>query len=210
MHLGIIGDVHAESALLALAVARLQALNVTAILCTGDIADGAGSVDDCCAILRDPTILTVAGNHDRWLLRNSMRDLPDATSLSALAESTVDFLSALPKTRTVQTPAGSLLLCHGLGENDMASVAEDEQGYALENNFELHALIRGPHAVVVNGHTHHPMVRAFGSVAVINAGTIKANQNPCFLLLDTIARTVCLFDLPAPNHVPSRVWHMMA
>jgi len=38
---------------------------VELIVATGDIADGVGSVDVCCALLEDRGVVTVRGNHVR-------------------------------------------------------------------------------------------------------------------------------------------------
>src|SRR5678810_334167 len=65
---GLIGDVHAEDELLELALDYFEKQNVEHVLCTGDVADGAGSVVRCCTLLRQYSVQTVRGNHDRWLL----------------------------------------------------------------------------------------------------------------------------------------------
>ncbi len=208
MRIGVIGDVHAEQAMLADVLVALRSLRVSTTLCTGDISDGAGSVDACCELLQKHRVLTVAGNHDRWLLADQLRDLPDATPSSALSPSSIAFLRRLPKTATLATPVGSFLLCHGLGDNDMASVGEADDGYALENNFDLHALLQGPHDLVVNGHTHRPMVRLFPTLAIVNAGTLKTRQSPCFMIIDTAERAVMRFDLQASLTEPARRWQL--
>ncbi len=83
--LGAIGDIHAEDQLLnqALQFLNTQALDV--IVCVGDIADGSGSVNACCDSLKTENVLTVKGNHDNWLLDNTIRGIPEATPLSALS-----------------------------------------------------------------------------------------------------------------------------
>jgi hypothetical protein len=71
-----------------------------------------------------------------------MRDLPDALPVERLAEHHRKWLGTLPRTLQFETPIGSLLLCHGLGDSDMATLMPDDEGYALEVNDQLHALIR--------------------------------------------------------------------
>jgi predicted phosphodiesterase len=159
-------------------------------LCVGDIVDGPGSVDACCDLLLARGVETVCGNHERWLLGGNMRDLPVVTPIESVSEHTLRYLRELPPTRSFETPLGSLLLCHGLGENDMACVRFDDRGYALRVNEELHALINGPHAFVVCGHTRHAMLRVFDGLNVINAGTLNPDQDPCFVILDCDRRVV--------------------
>ncbi|MEK8022119.1 MAG: metallophosphoesterase, partial [Candidatus Parabeggiatoa sp.] len=103
--LGAIGDIHAENQLLnqALQFLNTQALDI--IVCVGDIADGSGSVNACCESLKTENVLTVKGNHDNWLLDNTIRGIPEATPLSALSNASHDFLQSLPQTRELETVA---------------------------------------------------------------------------------------------------------
>jgi predicted phosphodiesterase len=72
-----------------------------------------------------------------------------------------------------------LLLCHGVGDNDMIRLQPGDVGYALESNLELTALIdAGVHRLVVGGHTHRVMVRRFGGLTVVNPGTLLRSADP--------------------------------
>ena len=183
--IGVIGDVHAENNLLEKAIEFLRLQKVEEILCVGDIVDGHGNANQCCEILEREGIQVVLGNHDRWLLTNQMRDLKTATPLDALSESSRSFLSSLPKIHEFCTVRGPALLCHGLDENDMARLTPDDCGYAIEVNQDLQNLRRSrKYKYVINGHTHYRMVRKFGELTIINAGTLKRNRDPVFLLVD--------------------------
>ncbi|MFW5740565.1 MAG: hypothetical protein ACOC1F_09385, partial [Myxococcota bacterium] len=106
----------------------------------------------CIELLKESAVDCVLGNHDRWLLRGTMRDLPDAIPVSALRDHDPSFLSSLPKTRTYHTSRGRLMLCHGMRDDDMGALLADDEGYALESNFELQELIvPGRHGFVVAG-----------------------------------------------------------
>lgn len=142
---GIIGDIHCEASFLEKAITFLQAQDVETILCTGDIADGVGDgtgdFDKCVALLRQNNVQAVLGNHDNWLLSDSMRSLPKATTLEEVESSSLEYLRTLPKTLDFQSPLGEVLLCHGLGENDMAKFTPDDYGYAIEANFDLQKIV---------------------------------------------------------------------
>jgi len=182
---GVIGDVHAEDELLSKAIRFLRDRRIQTILCVGDIADGRGRVDHCCTILVNEGITVVIGNHDQWLLKNSMRDLEYATQLDEISEESRLFLSSLPATYEFKTAGGLSLLCHGLGENDMARLTPDDYGYAIEANVDLQDLIKeSKYRYVINGHTHLKMVRSFARLTVINAGTLKRDNGPGFLAID--------------------------
>jgi predicted phosphodiesterase len=182
--IGIIGDVHGEDVRLENALRFLKP-QTGKVFCTGDVVDGAGDVNRCCALLQEHAIVTVRGNHDRWLLEGTMRELPEATPVAELDEKSLAFLQLLPLTHAFDTVAGRVLLCHGMGENDMQRVTPDDYGYALEVKYELHDLINaGEFRFVIAGHTHRPMMRAFDGLTVINAGTLYRNHKPRVLLVD--------------------------
>lgn len=172
---GLIGDIHCEASRLRRALDLFRAHSLETVLAVGDIADGAGDLGETCARLDSAGVLAVAGNHERWLLAGQMRDLPDATALSEVTPRIRHYLSALPKTRSFTSPRGPVLLCHGLGEDDMASVKPDDYGYDLESNRALWELVEGRSArFVVNGHSHQVMLRNISGLTILNAGTLSS------------------------------------
>jgi putative phosphoesterase len=183
--LGVIGDVHAEDELLQAALELLPVEGAELMVCTGDVADGPGNVDACCELLAHAQAITVRGNHDRWLLGGRMRDVPGATQLDSLADWTRDYLKALPPTVELQAEGGPLLLCHGIGDNDLGQLKAEDEGYALENNTELQQILRQDHfRYLIAGHTHEAMVRRLNRLTVINPGTLSREHRPTFVLLD--------------------------
>jgi predicted phosphodiesterase len=188
--IGVIGDVHGEASLLERALEHLSATDIEVVLCTGDIADGASGAPRCCELLEASNVVVVRGNHDRWWLMGSCRHLPDATPTSEITDGIRSFLETLPLTVEFDSALGPVLLCHGLGENDMAKVGANDEGYALESNTELQRLIGdGRYSLILNGHTHHATLRRFATLLVLNAGTLKQNDDPCFLRVDLAGRT---------------------
>jgi predicted phosphodiesterase len=200
--LGLIGDVHAEDSLLAAALTFLEGQSLDLIACTGDLADGPGSVPRCCELLRRKGVVVVAGNHDRWLLNNRMRQLPDATARGRLDGKTRQYLSQRPKTVEVPTIHGMALLCHGLGEDDMATLHPDDYGYAIEQNWALQELLRKRrYRFVLSGHSHHRMVRQIDHLTVVNAGTLKRDHEPGFVMIDFLAGEATLLDFEPDGQV---------
>ncbi len=172
--IGAFSDVHGDAVALQVALEWFQNQNLDAILCCGDIVDGPGDANRCCNLLRMAHIPTVRGNHDRWLLRGWLRDLPDASRVEEISPVNRGWLENLPATLRYQTVRGALLLCHGLGENEMACVRSDDYGYALEANLELQNLInRRQFSLVLNGHTHQIMARNFGGLTILNPGPLN-------------------------------------
>jgi hypothetical protein len=77
----------------------------------------------------DNEVATVRGNHDRWALSATMRDAPGALDVAHLNPDELTFLAALPTTPSYPTQSGALLLCHGLGPDDMCTLGPDDFGY---------------------------------------------------------------------------------
>jgi predicted phosphodiesterase len=78
----------------------------------------------------------------------------------------------------------------------MAGVWPGDYGVALEYNLDLFRLIKEDlYSFVINGHTHHRMVRRFENVTIINAGTLISRQFPCFLIADFQEKFVQFYDI---------------
>jgi predicted phosphodiesterase len=193
---GLLGDVHAEDVALEAALDHFERERVDAVLSVGDIVDGQGDLERCRALLERHRVAGVAGNHERWFLKNALRSLPFAHRAEACPAETRAFFAALPKVREFETPRGRLLLCHGVGEDDMIRLLPDDRGYALSSNYALEVLLAGDrYRFAVGGHTHRRMARRFGDFHFINPGTLARDQDPCFALLDVGAGWVQFFAL---------------
>ena len=101
--IGIIGDVHSEHQRLLRALAWLECQGVDALICTGDIADGKGCIEQSWRALDSAGVHTVAGNHDRWLLTEQNRHVRHAHFKSELSEKALAFLRQLPKVVRLST-----------------------------------------------------------------------------------------------------------
>jgi putative phosphoesterase len=193
---GLLGDIHAEDERLATALAHFEAERVEHVLFVGDVVDGEGDVDRCCELLASARALGVRGNHDRWLLAGTMRSLPRAHARDALTAASVALLESLPAVREIATPKGLMLLCHGVGENDMQRLRPDDDGYALASNDALAELVRERrYTLAVGGHTHERMVRRFGDLVFVNPGTLALDSAPCCAILDLARQRVAFFAL---------------
>ncbi len=198
MRIGLIGDVHHEDLALAWALGELQERQVDLVVCVGDISDGYGDLDACCELLESHGVVTVRGNHDRWFLAQERRDLPQAAALSAASEASRQWLAELPVTRSLATPAGLALLCHGLGADDMAEALPAPSDVAPEFNPVLSELARDDcFRILICGHTHRPTHRQVGSLTVVNAGTLHRDYEPCVGILDAVNLQTEFIQLPA-------------
>jgi predicted phosphodiesterase len=181
--IGVIGDVHAEDEFLASALLFLESLGLDLVVCLGDVADGKGSANRCCALLQARGTATVRGNHDRWLLEGTNRGVEDATRPYQVSHLSLQFLGSLPLTLEYPTLGGPLLVCHGLGEHDLASVRQGDTAEEIYNNLEL------------CGHTHRREVRRFHHLVVVTAGTLHRSQTPGCAVVDVGSEAVEFYDL---------------
>jgi len=72
-------------------------------------------------------VATINPSRERWFLRGSTRDLPEATLAHQGDGEARATRSALPAEVEISTVSGLALLCHGLGANDMGKVLADDQ-----------------------------------------------------------------------------------
>ncbi|MBW2687749.1 MAG: metallophosphoesterase family protein, partial [Deltaproteobacteria bacterium] len=181
--LGVIGDVHCASETLERALDALEAMNVEAILCVGDLVDGPGDADATLGLLQTRRVQCVAGNHERWFLDGEQRSLESATL--EVSRASRAFIESLPKGRRYATPNGNALLCHGVGEDDEAWLRPDTRGYALQDMPTLRELMLDEDVdFMIGGHTHQRMIRVFPGLTVINAGTIHRKDEQTFMVVD--------------------------
>ncbi|MCB9585823.1 MAG: metallophosphoesterase family protein [Polyangiaceae bacterium] len=225
---GCIGDVHCEDLVLERILAFFADARLDLVVCVGDLMDGLGDADRTISLLREHRVHTVRGNHDRWFLTGTQRDLPITTPPTAVNESSRKYLEQLPVSLDFETPRGLVKVCHGLGDNDMLGIKPDDHGYSLESE-ELIRLLEGPWRWVINGHTHQLMLRQFAlqqsvvgnepievpaaeaSLGVLNAGTLLRGYPQGFAIVDfshgdapvaEIAQASALISVrPAAGHV---------
>ncbi|MEM7098832.1 MAG: metallophosphoesterase family protein [Pseudomonadota bacterium] len=183
--IGIIGDVHAEDTHLEQAITTLNRAGAEVLLCTGDIADGSGSLERCVDMLREFEVITVRGNHDRWVLQNKARHIPKAHFLDQLSPAVIEYLTNLPTSRTVDTSNGKLLLCHGVADHDLQKVWPGTARMPVERSTRLDEIIKdGKYRWMINGHVHYRTVIHFETLTLINAGTLLNRHKPGFSMMN--------------------------
>ncbi len=196
--LGVIGDVHAEDVRLEMSLAHLEQEGVDAIICTGDIVDGAGCPDQVAGLLQDYDVATVRGNHDRWLIENRARHVPDAHQQADLSDESMSYLASLPTQIEIETTLGKLLLCHGIGDNDLQKIWPGTPRLPMEKSEQLDEIIsEGNYRFLINGHMHYRSLIHFETLTLLNAGTLKGLHRPGFSLIDFEQRDITAFECDA-------------
>ena len=132
------------------------------------------------------------------LVDGERRELENATEKVSPASEA--FLRSLPKVRTYETPAGRIIVCHGVGEDDEAWLLPETRGYALQDIPTLRELMLDDDLhYMIGGHTHQRMVRVFPGLTVVNVGTIHRKDEQTFMVIDFAARKVEFYSAAEPD-----------
>lgn len=201
---GILGDVHGEHERLARSLEWLHGQQLDALLCTGDIADGRGCINECCELLSDGQVQSVAGNHDRWLLQNRVRHIADAHQRADLTDSSREFMLSLPRQISFETVMGRALLCHGVADNDLAKVWPGTARSGIRRCPELDQLLETETCrFLFNGHMHFRVLIDFPQMLMMNAGTLKGDSGG-ISIVDFETGSISAYELK-DNGPPVRV-----
>lgn len=202
--LGVLGDIHAEDERLEAAIAWLEREGAGRIVHVGDVADGRGSIERTLALLERHRIVGVGGNHERWFLGGAMRQLEGAHPMEALTPEIERALRFWPPLLELSTVRGPLLVCHGVGRDDMMVLRPDTLlGFLVGEPAFEELLAARRLAFVVAGHTHQPAVHRVGHLTWINAGTLKWDDAPVATLIDFGRGQVRFGSLEDPREVGS-------
>ena len=164
MEIGVISDVHGNTVALDAVFADMPA--VDALACAGDVVGYNPWHAECVAAVRERSIPTVSGNHDRAVASetrfafNSMAGAGVAHARETLTEDQIEWLRSLPTTR--REFDGRVRIVHGHPENP------DRYTYTEEFSADL----LGEEDVLVLGHTHVQGHKRFDEGVVMNPGSV--------------------------------------
>ncbi|MGE0130497.1 MAG: metallophosphoesterase [Blastocatellales bacterium] len=200
--IGVLGDIHCEDNRLDAALRFFEDQRLDMVCAVGDIVDGPGDPNRTIELLIEHSVVCVRGNHERWLSKGEMRGLPDSNTYFDFKMSAWEFVTELPTQRRLETVAGTMLLCHGLGEDDMAGVWPFDNALTLHSNYALWKLVNSHEFdFIINGHTHRRLVQSFDDLTIINAGTLFRKHAPCCLIVDFEAGEARYFNLPGEGKI---------
>ena len=158
---GVLGDIHGNREALNAALATFDRLEVSRLLCVGDLVGYNADPDDCVAMLRERGATCIAGNHDligtgrlgfERCSNKAMHSLK--RTRRTLAPETARFLRGLPSHHVIE---GKVLLTHG-GVRDVQQYMTRDK-HVIENVQYLRHDFPGVH-VCFFGHTHEQRIFA--------------------------------------------------
>jgi putative phosphoesterase len=164
MKIAIISDIHGNYEALKAVLSELDGMNISNILCLGDVVGYYSQVNECCEELRSRRIACVMGNHDWYMAGGGFcprsRSVNDCLAYQrrVITTENLNWLRSFP----VQRQIGNLRMLHG-GWSDPI----DEY---LEPTWEYFSRVEG--SAFVSGHTHIQRLQSYGEKNYCNPGSV--------------------------------------
>ncbi len=163
--LALISDIHGNIAALEAVLARLDDLEVKAVVCLGDTAGYYPDVDACVARLVERGIGSVRGNHDHYLVtdtrsgRSAYADLCIDQQLSQVSEATKAWLAGLP----LHATHAEIAMVHGGWDDPLDQYLTDPRDSDFADQ---------PGRYFASGHTHLPLLWSGARAVYCNPGSV--------------------------------------
>ena len=164
MKVGVISDVHSNRVALEAVLSDMP--EVGAMVCAGDVVGYNPWPAECVQLVRERSIPTVMGNHDRAVVSgtafrfNAMAKAGVTHSRERLSEAQLDWLADLPDSR--REFDGRVRIVHGH--------PDDPDHYTYPEEFSPELL--GDEDALVMGHTHVQHHEVYDDGTVLNPGSV--------------------------------------
>lgn len=179
MRIAVIADIHGNDLALEAVLADITRRGITDIVNLGDNLSGAlNAARTADILLSRPDIVSVRGNHDRWLIEKQPEAMGewDRMAHQQLLPHHLEWLARLPATQRVR---GEIFLCHGTPEADTTYWLDEP---SMDGNMHLSSIERIESfasgidcPVLICGHTHLARaIRLRDGRLVINPGSVGA------------------------------------
>ncbi len=180
MKLGVISDLHANIHALRAVWKKLQDLQVTQVICLGDLVGYGATPDEVIRFVRENQISTTMGSSEARLsfdinnreLRQGIADQTIEWSKSRLSPDDMKWMRNLPMTGRMQTAHGRLRFMHGLPDDPDARV---DMADSQKNLNEL--LEQQNCQILLTAGSHIPTVREVNLGFIINPGSVGLSLN---------------------------------
>lgn len=122
--IAVIADIHGNSDALVAVLADIDANDVETILNLGDHLSGPLAAAETADVLLSRDMVSILGNHDRYLMEQSRADMgpSDQVAFDQLSDKHLAWLRDLPATQSV---SDQIFMCHGTPDCDSTYWLED-------------------------------------------------------------------------------------
>lgn len=176
MKFAVIADIHGNLDALLAVLADIKQEGVDQIIKLGDHFSGPLDPLGTADALLHSDMISIRGNHDRWLLEQSIVKMgpSDRVAASQINDEHKAWLAKLPSSLTLEN---EIFACHGtpdsdlvywmetIGQDGLASMASKEHIEAIASDI--------PASLLLCGHTHIPrLVRLTDGRLLLNPGSV--------------------------------------
>ncbi len=168
MRIAVFSDIHGNWRALEAVLADLDG-RADVVVCGGDVAWGGPRPERVVDALLASGLPVVLGNTDVMAADEALaQEQPWARWAHARLEPRHrDFLRSLPLQRSIETPAGPLLIVHSTPDDPARRLPAPSEEQALQRLFGAAGA-----PLVVHGHDHLPSVAHLSGVVVVGAGAV--------------------------------------
>lgn len=159
MKLGVISDIHANAPALSAVLVELDAQDVDAIVCLGDIIGVLGFPSETLHLIESNVDVCIRGNHDTricddrdWMPATDYEAVEYNQTISELSDEQLDWITSLPEIETFN----EALLAHSRPVDGKATGTEDGDTGVFPRDFVSIGAdyLDGTHMYLFLGHTH--------------------------------------------------------
>jgi predicted phosphodiesterase len=176
MRLAVVADIHGNAAALRAVVADLAAAAPDLVVNLGDCLSGPLQAAETADHLRALDWPTVRGNHDRWLVEQSLAEMgaSDRHAAGEIGPAHRAWLAALP---AMLAPADGVLAVHATPASDTTYLAEDVAADGTVRTAPPDAVAARLGScragLVLHGHSHVPrLIHLADGTLVVNPGSV--------------------------------------
>ena len=205
MKFSLLSGIHSNHYALHAVLKAVRKNNIDTLLIAGDFIGYYFWPAEVFQLLEPWDVVAIRGNHDKMLgkAEKDKQYLQRMTkkygsglkvALEQLDHEKINWLATLPDSKEYKLVNESILICHGSPWNVDEYVYPDAESEILDRYASLDV------NYVLQGHTHHPMIKKVRDITVINAGSVgqPRNRQPGaqWAMLDTEQRKVVHYCEP--------------
>ncbi|HBT39295.1 MAG: metallophosphoesterase family protein [Pseudothermotoga sp.] len=219
MRLAFLGDLHGNSEALKAVLEDIDKKGVDEIFCLGDLVGYGPDPEDVVQEIKKRAIKTIMGNYDDGVghsrqscgcsyapgRETEVGDISLNWTIEHTSQEVKDFLKSLPRRLSFEVENVKFLLVHG---SPLSELLEYVTPHTDPERLQKIAQSTSED-VIVNGHTHIPMVRWVSGKLILNPGSVgrpkDADPRASYMIVEVRRGTVQAHIVKVPYDVKKTV-----